>query len=158
MWNFIVYVLGFIDCEVIFVCCMFIIFMMFVVKMEVFKFNLLKGLFYCWFMGLIFDYIQYCGGKLYLCYWVKWVDYSEGEFFEIIGLQLGMFEGEICVEVDVYLVVCDVFGIQKLLFEVWNCYFQFKVIYQLEVVFVVIVQFCYDGWVIELGDVQEDQC
>lgn len=66
MWDFIVYVLGFIDCDKISVWCMFIIFFFFVIKIEVFVLCMFNGFFDECLNGFIVKYIKENGG---------WYDY-----------------------------------------------------------------------------------
>lgn len=63
MWDFIVYVLGFIDCDNISVWCMFIIFVFFVMKIEVLVLWMFNGFFDMCLNGFIVNYIKEKGGR-----------------------------------------------------------------------------------------------
>ena len=155
MWNPIAYALGFIDCEAISARCMLTIFLMFAVRTEASKLNLLKGSPHRWLTGPILDYIEQRGGRLHLRHRVVQVqDDASGDTAatRVTGLTLGTPDGEIQVEADVYLAACDVPGIQRLLPASWRRWPQFANIDRLEAVPVATVQLRYDGWVTELGD------
>jgi zeta-carotene desaturase len=158
MWNPIAYALGFIDCEAISARCMLTIFLMFAVRTEASKLNLLKGSPHRWLTGPIVEYIQARGARVHLRHRVTDVPFEEGpEGPRVTALALGTPEGEVRVEADVYLAACDVPGIQRLLPAAWRRFPQFDHIYRLEAVPVATVQLRYDGWVTELGDTGEAQ-
>jgi zeta-carotene desaturase len=164
MWNPIAYALGFIDCATISARCMLTIFLMFAVRTEASKLNLLKGSPHRWLTGPIVDYIEAHGARLHLRHRVIDVPFEERPAaggdpasLRVTGLVLGTPEGERRIEADAYLAACDVPGIQRLLPPAWRRFPQFENIYRLEAVPVATVQLRYDGWVTELGDTGEAQ-
>ncbi len=159
MWNPIAYALGFIDCAAISARCMLTIFLMFAVRTEASKLNLLKGSPHRWLTGPIVDYIEARGARLHLRHRVTDMPFEERPAaggdqagLRVTGLVLGTPEGERRIEADAYLAACDVPGIQRLLPPAWRRFPQFDNIYRLEAVPVATVQLRYDGWVTELGN------
>ncbi|MCP9851078.1 9,9'-di-cis-zeta-carotene desaturase [Cyanobium sp. Morenito 9A2] len=159
MWNPIAYALGFIDCAAISARCMLTIFLMFAVRTEASKLNLLKGSPHRWLTGPIVDYIEARGARIHLRHRVTDVPFEEVPEVggaepgtRVTALVLGSPDGERRIEADVYLAACDVPGIQRLLPAAWRRFPQFAAIDQLEAVPVATVQLRYDGWVTELGD------
>ncbi|MGB7564644.1 MAG: 9,9'-di-cis-zeta-carotene desaturase [Prochlorococcaceae cyanobacterium] len=159
MWNPIAYALGFIDCAAISARCMLTIFLMFAVRTEASKLNLLKGSPHRWLTGPIVDYIEARGARLHLRHRVIDMPFEERPAaggdqagLRVTGLVLGTPEGERRIEADAYLAACDVPGIQRLLPPAWRRFPQFEHIYRLEAVPVATVQLRYDGWVTELGN------
>ncbi|MCP9917806.1 9,9'-di-cis-zeta-carotene desaturase [Cyanobium sp. ATX 6F1] len=159
MWNPIAYALGFIDCASISARCMLTIFLMFAVRTEASKLNLLKGSPHRWLTGPIVDYIEARGARLHLRHRVTDMPFEERPAAggdpastRVTGLVLGTPDGEKRIEADAYLAACDVPGIQRLLPPAWRRFPQFENIYRLEAVPVATVQLRYDGWVTELGN------
>jgi zeta-carotene desaturase len=159
MWNPIAYALGFIDCAAISARCMLTIFLMFAVRTEASKLNLLKGSPHRWLTGPIVDYIEARGARLHFRHRVIDMPFEERSAaggdqasLRVTGLVLGTPDGERRIEADAYLAACDVPGIQRLLPPAWRRFPQFENIYRLEAVPVATVQLRYDGWVTELGN------
>ena len=154
LWNPIAYALGFIGCEAISARCMLTIFLMFAVRTDASRLNLLKGSPQRWLLTPLLDYIRSRGGVLHLRHRVRDIHEEEqGGDYRVTGLTLATPAGDKRITADAYLAACDVPGIQRLLPERWlQHYPQFRNIRTLRAVPVATVQLRYDGWVTELAN------
>ena len=154
LWNPIAYALGFIGCEAISARCMLTIFLMFAVKTDASRLNLLKGSPHRWLLTPLLNYIKSRGGVVHLRHRVCQIhEEKQDSGYRVTGMTLAAPSGEKRITADAYLAACDVPGIQRLLPERWfEQHEQFRNIRSLRTVPVATVQLRYDGWVTELAN------
>jgi len=153
MWNPIALALGFIDTEEISARCMLTIFLMFAVKTEASRLNLLAGSPDEYLHKPIVQYLEDRGAKLHTRRQTRRILFEERDGQPIVtGFSIAQGDTEETVTADVYLAACDVPGIQRLLPQEWRKWKEFDNIYKLEAVPVVTVQMRFDGWVTEIND------
>jgi zeta-carotene desaturase len=153
MWNPIALALGFIDTEEISARCMLTIFLMFAVKTEASRLNLLTGSPDEYLHKPIVQYLEDRGAKLHTRRQTRRILFEERDGQTVVtGLAIAQGDTEETITADVYLAACDVPGIQRLLPQEWRKWKEFDNIYKLEAVPVVTVQMRFDGWVTEIND------
>ncbi|MGG6292980.1 9,9'-di-cis-zeta-carotene desaturase [Leptolyngbya sp. AN02str] len=153
MWDPIALALGFIDTENISARCMLTIFMMFAAKTEASRLNLLAGSPAEYLLKPIINYIEAKGAKVHTRRQTRRIEFQdEGGSTTVTGIVVANGETEETITADVYLVACDVPGVQRLLPQEWRKWPEFDNIYKLEAVPVATVQLRFDGWVTELND------
>ncbi len=153
MWNPIALALGFIDTEEISARCMLTIFLMFAIKTEASRLNLLAGSPDEYLHKPIVKYLEDRGTKIHTRRQTRRILFEERDGQTIVtGLSIAQGDTEETITADAYLAACDVPGIQRLLPQEWRQWKEFNNIYKLEAVPVVTVQMRFDGWVTEMND------
>jgi zeta-carotene desaturase len=153
MWDAIALALGFLDTEHISARCMLTIFMMFAVKTEASRLNMLAGSPAEYLHKPIVDYILAKGGKIHTRRQTRRILFAgDGADIKVTGLAIANGDQEETITADAYLAACDVPGIQRLLPQEWRTLPSFDNIYKLEAVPVATVQLRFDGWVTEMND------